>query len=272
MPVNYASRYSNIVDERFKAASMTQTATNDNFDFVGVRTVNVYSVSTSPMNDYTMSGANRYGIPAELENTTQELTLNQDRSFTFTIDRRNNIDTMMVMEGGRALRRQLDEVVTPEIDTYTLATIAAGAGNTVTAAITRTNAYEAFLDGVTTLKRAKAPLAGTVAFINSNFYKQIRLDDSFIQASDIAQNMLVSGQVGAIENIPLVFADIGIMPAGVEFMLSNRIAVTRPMKIGEYFVHENPPGISGQLVEGRFYYDCFVLNNKKNVIYVHKGV
>jgi hypothetical protein len=35
-------------------------------------------------------------------------------------------------------------------------------------------------------------------------------------------------------------------------------------------MHDGPPGVSGWLVEGRMYYDCFVLNNKKNAIYVRK--
>jgi len=35
-----------------------------------------------------------------------------------------------------------------------------------------------------------------------------------------------------------------------------------------YKQHENPQGINGWLVEGRIYYDAFVLKNKKTAIYV----
>ena len=56
----------------------------------------MYSVPTAAMNDYTKEGSNRYGTPKELENTVQELTMNQDRSFTFTIDRGNYNDTQMI--------------------------------------------------------------------------------------------------------------------------------------------------------------------------------
>lgn len=34
---------------------------------------------------------------------------------------------MMVMEAGKALRRQVDEVVIPEVDTYRISTLVAGA-------------------------------------------------------------------------------------------------------------------------------------------------
>jgi hypothetical protein len=40
--------------------------------------------------------------------------------------------------------------------------------------------------------------------------------------------------------------------------------------LSEYKIHDNPPGINGWLVEGRVYYDAFVLENKKSAIYVFK--
>jgi len=273
MAINYAEKYSGKVDERFTQASLTEGAFNADYDWEGVSTVNIYSIATAPMTDYTMTGDNRYGTPDELGDTTQSLTLSQDRSFTFTIDRRNYEDTMMVREAGSALRRQVDEVVIPELDAYRISKLVAGAGNTSAAtAISSTNAYSSFLDGVTTVLDNKAPLAGTFAFISTDFYKYIRLDGSFIKSSDIAQNMLVTGQVGTVENIPLIFVPTSYLPSGVEFVITNRIAAVAPQKLAEYKTHDNPPGINGWLVEGRIYHDAFVLENKKNAIYVHKSV
>ena len=39
------------------------------------------------------------------------------------------------------------------------------------------------------------------------------------------------------------------------------------MKLEDYKVHTDPPGISGSLVEGRIVYDAFVLDNKAKAIY-----
>ena len=39
------------------------------------------------------------------------------------------------------------------------------------------------------------------------------------------------------------------------------------MKLEDYTIHANPPGISGSLVEGRIVYDAFVLDNKVKAIY-----
>lgn len=271
MPMNLATKYANKIDERFKLNAMSTPVVNNDYDFVGVKTVHVYSVPTAGMNDYTRSGSNRYGTPEELENSVQELTLTRDRSFTFTIDRGNYDDTMMMNSAGLALQRQIDEVVVPELDIYRFGVICAGAKNTATAAITKENAYSSFLDGTMALTDKKVPLAGRVAYVSSSFYKNIKLDETFIKASDLGQKMLVKGQVGELDGVPVVVVPSSYLPTGVEFFISNPIATTAPVKLAEYKIHDNPPGINGWLVEGRVYYDAFVLNNKADAIYVHKN-
>lgn len=59
-------------------------------------------------------------------------------------------------------------------------------------------------------------------------------------------------------------------PEGMNFIIAHPSAMTSPIKIASYEEHEHPQGIDGWLVEGRIYYDAFVLNNKKGVIYVSK--
>ena len=44
MAVNYASKYSQNVDERFSTGSLTNGIVNSEFDWIGVSTVNVYSI------------------------------------------------------------------------------------------------------------------------------------------------------------------------------------------------------------------------------------
>ena len=51
MAINYASKYAQKIDEKFARESMTSAAVNNDYDFVGVKTVNVYSVPTAEMND-----------------------------------------------------------------------------------------------------------------------------------------------------------------------------------------------------------------------------
>ncbi|NDO19938.1 N4-gp56 family major capsid protein [Lachnospiraceae bacterium MD329] len=270
MAINYASKYAANIDERFTKEAMSTGAVNNDYEFVGVKTVNVYSVPTAQMHDYKRTGAGRYGEPEELENSVQELTMTQDRSFTFTIDRGNYNDTQMSNAAGAALQRQLREVVIPEIDTYRFEKICTNAGTTATGAITKENAYDAFLDGTTALVDNKVPLSGAVAYVSSTFYKLIKLDPSFVKQGDLAQGITLKGQIGTVDGIPIIVLPKSYMPEGVEFFIINKIATTAPVKLSEYKIHDNPPGINGWLVEGRVYHDAFVLENKKKAIYVHK--
>ena len=271
MAINYASKYAQKIDEKFARESMTSPAVNNDYDFVGVKTVNVYSVPTAPMNDYSVTGTSRYGTPEELDNTVQELTMSMDRSFTFTIDRGTYNDTQMSNAAGAALQRQLREVVVPEIDKYRFGKIVEGAGTTVTGTISKTTAYDAFLTGASELIENNVPLTGCTAFVSSNFYKNIKEDSSFIRNGDMSQDILIKGQVGTIDGIPVIVVPKSYFPEGVEFIITNQAATTAPVKLSEYKIHDNPPGINGWLVEGRVYYDAFVLDNKKDAIYVFKN-
>lgn len=271
--INYASKYSTLVDERFTLGSLTSGLVNNNFEWLGVETVNVYSIPTSTMNDYNLTGSNRYGTPEELQNEVQELKVTRDRSFTFTIDRKSHDDTMMAMEAGKALKRQINEVVIPEIDAYRLAAIVAGAksGNVVTKATTKANAYEEFLAVQEILDNGKAPQGGRVCVVSPAFLNKIKLDESFTKKGDMATEMAINGLVGEIDGVPCIKVPSSYLPTGVDFVITNAECTPAPVKLQDYKIHEDAPGISGWLVEGRVRYDAFVLDQKKVAIGVHKA-
>lgn len=273
MAVNLASKYEKKVDERFKLKSLTESAVNHDYDWAGVNAINVYSIPTVAMNDYTKSGTSRYGAAAELDNTVQTMTLTRDRSFTFTIDRANHQDTQMVMQSGKALARQIDEVIVPEIDTYRLAAISAAAvanGHTATAAVSSSNAYSTILDGSEALDEAKVPQGGRLLYVTPAFYNLIKLAPDFIKSTEIAQKMLVNGQVGEIDGMKVIKVPSTYMPANTPFIICHPVATVAANKLEDYKTHDNPPGINGWLVEGRKRYDAFVLDNKKDALYAHK--
>lgn len=275
MAVNYAAKYEKKVDERFKLKSLTEAAVNKEYDWTGVDTIKVYSIPTVAMNNYVKTGMSRYGTAAELDNTVQTMLLTRDRSFTFTIDKASEQDTQGVMAAGKALARQIDEVIVPEIDTYRLATMSSTAvanGYTATAVVTKTNAYESILAGTEKLDNAKVPAGGRILFATPGFYNLIKLSSEFVKASEIGQKMLISGQVGEIDGMRIVKVPTSYLPANTPFLIAHPVATVGAQKLEDYKIHDNPPGINGKLVEGRKRYDAFVLENKKNALYVHKTV
>lgn len=265
--INYASKYSDVIDERFSLVSQTTEAINNNYDFNGVNTVFVYSVDLAELNDYDMSaGSNRYGTPKELGNRVQELKLTQDKSFTFTIDQRNSDDTEMTMQAAKCLQRHIDEIVVPTIDKYRLSKMAANAGVTAEYDYNTNSPYEHYLDVAMQLTENEIPTENRIVYMIPKFYKALRLDSKFTGTSDGAASIAQNGNLTQIDGAKIKVVPSSYLPTGSNFLITHPMAMTSPVKLAEYNTHKDPPGISGWLVEGRVYYDAFVLNNKKKAI------
>lgn len=274
MAINLATKYSNKVDERFVINSLTENiGLNTDYDWEGVKTISVYSIDNATMNNYTRTGANRYGTPTELSDTKQDYTLSKDRSFSTTIDKGNNTEQMMVKSAGKFLSRQTNEVIIPEIDVYRLATWSAAAianSHTATTAVTASNAYLMFLNAQEALDEDKVPAVGRICYVTPKYYNFIKQDSTFIKACDMGQKMLTKGDVGEVDGVRFIKAPSSYFPANHAFILIHPKCSVSPKKLDEYKVHQDPPGISGHLIEGRQIYDCFVLEQKKNALYAHK--
>ncbi|MBQ9493795.1 MAG: N4-gp56 family major capsid protein [Oscillibacter sp.] len=272
MPVNLASRYAKQVDERFYAASQTAVALNNAYKFNGVKTVNVYSIPTVAMRDYARSGLARYGTPTDLQNNVQALTVTKDRAFSFIIDRGDKNQSEMVMDAGRALTRQIREVVVPEIDTYVLDKIARAAfaaSHTASTAATKSNAYELFLKGQESLGNQNVPDSGHVCFCSYAFANFLKQDPAFMKESQRSKEMIDKGILGEVDGAKIVKVASTRLPTGCSFILTHPEAACAPKQLEDYKIHDNPPGISGWLVEGRVIYDCFVLSQKVGATYYH---
>ena len=272
MSVNYATKYASAVDERFTLGSLTSGIVNNNFDWIGVKTVKVFSRDLATLNDYSLTGSNRYGTPDELGNEPQEMTISQDKSFTYTIDAASEQDTNGTMEAAATLRENIDNLVIPALDKRRIAVTVASAptGHVVEKDVTKANAYEEFLAVQEILDDDKAPQSGRIAMVTPKFYNLIKLDENFVKRGDMATEIAINGAVGEIDGVVIVKAPTSYFPADVDFVITNPLVAPSPIKLQEFKINYNAPGISGALVEARVRYDCFVLDNKKNAIGVHK--
>jgi len=272
--VNYAKKYSTLVDERFKLDAVTSSIVNNNYDWVGVQTVAVYSLPTVAMNNYTKSGAARYGTAADLANSVQEMQITQDRAFTFSIDRKDEQDTMGVQNAAKALRRQIQEIVIPEVDVYRIAKLVSGAkaANVIDATdVSKTNAYEKFLAAQALLDEGKVPQVGRFALATPAFINFLKQDESFIKRGDMATQLAINGLVGECDGVYFIKAPSTYFPTKVQCIITNNQVMPSPVKLEDYKIHQDPPGINGWLVEGRIRYDAFILEMKQDAIAVIKN-
>ena len=128
MAINLATKYSDEIASTFSRGSFVKGKTATTFDLTGVKTLKVYTPVTVDEVDYVREGANRYGSPTEMQDTVQELTMTQDKAFTLTIDKGNNLDQNLTKRAADMLRLQLKEKSAPAADKYALARFAIMAG------------------------------------------------------------------------------------------------------------------------------------------------
>ena len=157
-----------------------------------------------------------------------------------------------------------------EVDVYRLSVLSTRAGTTSAAvAITASNAYSSLLAAMEDLDDNKVPAEGRMVYCTPAYYNFLKLDNSFIKASDMAQDMLKKGQLGEVDGVAIFKAPTSYFPANTAFILCHKNSMITVEKLTDYTIHENPPGINGSLIEGRIRYDAFVLDNKQVSIYRH---
>mgnify|MGYP000149481003 FL=1 len=274
MAINLVTQFQPYVDEIFTKESKKELVTNQDFDWTGAHTIKVYKISTGTMNDYdragTGSGAkgSRYGAVQSLDATTEEFTLKKDRSFTFAIDKLDTDETAQQLAGASALARQQREVVIPEVDSYVYGVIAAGAGTKPAAvALTPENIYDEITKATNALDNAEVPDEGRFIIVSPDVYRIMKKSKDIVMETDVDTQLRKQGVVSNLDGASVIKVPSTRLPENCGFIMCHPCATVAPTKLEDYKIHQDPPGISGSLVEGRICYDAFVLDNKKTAIY-----
>ncbi|WP_270590382.1 hypothetical protein [Coprococcus sp. LG101-27] len=272
MAIELATKYSPYVDEIFKAESKKSLLTNDDFDWTGAHTIKVYKIGTAPMNDYDRAGtgenASRYGKITDLEATTQTMLVTKDRSFTFVIDKLDSNETGGALEAATALARQLREVVIPEVDAYTYGKMCEGAGTKPAAkTLDSTNIYNEIISATTVLDDNEVNESGRVLLVVPAVYQMMKDSEKIVLNTNIGDDLRQHGVISNLDGMNVVKVSSKRVPKNFGFMVAHPCATVTPTKLADYRTHQDPPGISGTLTEGRISYDAHVLDNKKMAIY-----
>ena len=272
MAINLATKFLPYVDEKFSTESKKSLLTNQDFDWTGAKTVKVYKVSTSEMNDYDRPGTggnwSRYGQVDGLDAVTEEFTLKKDRSFTFAIDKLDSDETVRNLQAASALERQIREKVVPEVDAYVYGVMCENAGTKPAAkGLTKTDIYTDILAANQALDNAEVPETGRILVVTPDVYVLLKQCKDITMETDIGNDLRIKGVIAMIDGAMVIKVPKNRLPEKFGFMIAHPCATVAPTKLEDYKIHEDPPGISGSLVEGRIAYDAFVLENKAKAIY-----
>lgn len=272
---NYAQKTLGVIDERLSLATKTEPVVNKGgirLEFNGNNSCTIYTVNVVSEVNYVRSGTNRFGTLNELGTGTQTFTLSQDKSFTFSVDRGNLEDSMMVQEANKAVKRQIREVSVPNTDIYTLAqahAVALAAGQGATAAVSSANIYSKFLAQNDAMTEAKVPETGRYCFMSPTTYSMLKQDTTFMRSVDATQARLDKGILGTVDGVTLVKVPSTYLPTNEVFLFIWEEVLIRPMKFNSTRVLTDVQGIDGAVAEGRRYYDVFAPSNKAVGIRYH---
>lgn len=274
MAIELVTKYLPYVDELFSSESKKSLLTNNDFDWTSAHTIKVYKIGTSAMNDYdragTGSGAtgSRYGTIENLAATTQSMFVLKDRSFTFVIDKLDSDETGRALEAATALARQLREVVVPEVDAYVYDKMCKGAGTKPEAVtLTAENIYSEIIKATTALDDAEVNESGRVLLVTPAIYQLMKQSKEIILSTNVGEDMRLKGVISNLDGMNVIKVSSARVPENFGFMVVHPCATVAPTKLADYKIHQDPPGISGTLIEGRIAYDAFVLENKAKAIY-----
>nr|WP_302584912.1 hypothetical protein [uncultured Schaedlerella sp.] len=277
MAIQLATKFEPYVDEKFTAESKKSLLTNNDFDWTGAHTIKVYKVTTATMNDYDRAGTgennSRYGQIQGLDATTEEMTLKKERSFTFAIDKLDTDETKQQLQAASALARQQREVVIPEVDSHVYNVMCSKAGHKPGAiTLTKENIYLEIIKGNAELDNAEVPETNRIITVTPDVYLLMKQCKDIVMETDIANEMRVKGVIAMIDGASVIKVPASRLPDNFGFMIAHPCATVAPTKLEDYKIHQDPPGISGSLVEGRICYDAFVLDNKAKAIYYQENV
>ena len=264
--INLASQIHKSVLERLSFDALTGNLFNKSLDmsFNGVKSVSFYSVGTAPINDYSRSGTNRYGTPTELDDFLQEMTMTQDKSATWTIDKGNQKEQFNIKQAQSTLKRQLRERFAPMIDKYRYDRWLGGAGivEPMSAAPTKSTIVSSMVKMHYTLTGEAVPIKGRTYHVPIGQIDKLVLADEFHYSDALTTKFLSNGEIGTFLGVPVKPVPDDYLPSGVYFACTYKPACISPVKLQDYKINTTPQGISGDLVEMRIIYDAFVDGTK----------
>lgn len=270
MAINFAEKYEKQIVKFYTHESYIQGRVNRNYNWDGVRAISVYTPITQELGIYDRTAStSRFGEIQELQNTIQRMELTQEPCFNIAIDRGNYNDTQLWAKAGEMMQTQLAEQNIPQMDKYAFRKWAEHAGliDTVTAT-SKTDIVEKMMDGATAMSNKLVPNEKRYVYIPWTNYNQLRLSTEFIGCDPLAVKSLTKGTVGTLANMEVCAVPDVYLPAGVQFMITQKKSVLAPLKIQTHRILDEHPYVDGWVLQGRDYYDAFVLDTLKDGVYV----
>ncbi len=271
--INLVTKFQPLLDEVYKAASLTSDLENSAVKFDGSKTVKVLKLTVPPLGAYTRnSGYTAGDVTADWES----FTLTQDRGTEFSVDAMDDEETLN-MTFGNASSEFIRRSVVPQVDAYRFAAMAKTAGiGTASAAITTGEAaIKAIGAAMTKMDEDEVTAEGRILYITPTLKGLIDELDSYKSKAAIQRFAKV-----VIVPQSRFYSEVTISNTGyakgadgknLNFMIVEpkaAFAVAKHKKLRVFDPDTNQKR-DDYLFQYRLYHDMFVYPQKAAGIYAH---
>lgn len=292
--IELIQKYVPLLDAKYAAESKSSVLDVQNDlikETANAKSVLVPKMVLSGLGDYDRANGYTKG-DVTLEWVTH--TFSKDRGRSFQIDAMDNEETAMVAFAslsGEFIRTQ----VAPELDAYRFSTYATKAGNSVEETLSKDNVITTIDTAIGTLDDAEVPETDRVLFVSVGTYNLMKNSTELSKRFDVQTgNGNVDRRIETFDSMQVVkvpstrfktaymFNDGktagqeqgGFTPdinaKAINFMLVSKSAVVQIVKLAlpRVFSPEVNQDANAWKFDYRLYHDAWVLDNKKNGIYV----
>lgn len=286
--ISLAQKFLPVIDDTYRAGAVTailDSATRADFD--GANEVKVLKVSTTGLGDYSRTD----GYPkGDVTAVWETLKLTRERGKEFSVDRMDDEETLG-QAFGAVTGQFMREWVCPELDAYRFSRYASTEGvlSAEGSVLTKDDFVAAIDEAVRAMDENEVAEDGRVLFINSDLKPMLNEAFSRTWGSDSA----ISSLLYNYNNMPIIYVPksrfyTGITlndgtsawgyekaedAVGINFMLVSKPAVLQATKLcmPKIFTPDENQTMDMWKFQFRLYHDCFVYDNKKAGVYVHKA-
>lgn len=273
--INLVTKFQPLLDEVYKAASLTSDLENSAVKFDGSKTVKVLKLAVPPLGTYTRNTGYTAGdVTADWE----AFTLTQDRGTEFSVDAMDDEETLN-MTFGNASSEFIRRSVVPQVDAYRFAALAKADGiGTAAANLTTGDAVvKAINVAMTAMDEAEVTADGRILYITPTLKGLIDELESY-------KSKLCIQRFAKIVVVPQsrFYSDVTIDEKGfakasgaanLNFMIvepSAAFAVAKHTKLRVFDPNTNQKS-DDYLFQYRLYHDAFVYPQKAAGVYAHKA-
>ena len=273
--INLVTKFQPLLDEVYKAASLTSDMEGGAVKFDGSKTVKILKLTVPELGTYTRNTGYTAGdVTADWES----FTLTQDRGTEFSVDAMDDEETLN-MTFGNASSEFIRRSVVPQVDAYRFATIAKAEDIGTTAANLTTGdaTIKAINAAMVAMDEAEVTGEGRVLYITPTLkglideletYKSKKVMERFSKIVVVPQTRFYSD---------VTISDKGFAKAegaaNLNFMILDPkavFAVAKHKKL-RIFDPDTNQKRDDYLFQYRLYHDMFVYPQKAAGVYVHKA-